>query len=104
MECNHVSQAELKLASASRVSEIIDVYHHARLAEEFIYLSIYLFILQYPGIELRTLHTLCKCYIPSPWLFETGFRSVAQAKLKLTILLPQPPQCWDYKPVPPWRC
>jgi hypothetical protein len=26
---------------------------------------------------------------------------VAQAGLKLSILLPQPPQCWDYRLAPP---
>jgi hypothetical protein len=29
------------------------------------------------------------------------FYYVVQAGLKLLILLPQPPRCWDYRPVPP---
>jgi hypothetical protein len=32
-------------------------------------------------------------------VFETGSRHVAQADLKLMILLPQPPKCWDYRRV-----
>jgi hypothetical protein len=30
----------------------------------------------------------------------TGSGYVAQASLKLTILLPQPPECWDYRQMP----
>jgi hypothetical protein len=26
---------------------------------------------------------------------------IAQASLKLVIILPQPPECWDYRLVPP---
>jgi hypothetical protein len=29
--------------------------------------------------------------------FETGSHYVAQAGLELSILLPQPPECWDSK-------
>jgi hypothetical protein len=29
--------------------------------------------------------------------FETGFWYVAQGGLKLSILLPQPPECWNYR-------
>jgi hypothetical protein len=32
------------------------------------------------------------------WL---GTPYIAQDSLKLVILLPQPPECWDYRPVPP---
>jgi hypothetical protein len=40
------------------------------------------------------------------WVFflcvcETGSHYVPQAGLKLMIILPQPPECWSYKPVPP---
>jgi hypothetical protein len=31
------------------------------------------------------------------FVFETGSRYVAQVGLKLEILLPQPPECWDYR-------
>jgi hypothetical protein len=31
--------------------------------------------------------------------FETGFCYVAQPGLKLSILLSQPPECWDYRRV-----
>jgi hypothetical protein len=31
------------------------------------------------------------------FFFETGFHCVAQAGLKLLILLPLPPDCWDYR-------
>jgi hypothetical protein len=37
----------------------------------------------------------------SPALFETGSHFVAQAGLKLSVLLPQPPECWDYGHAPP---
>jgi hypothetical protein len=33
--------------------------------------------------------------------FETGSPYVGQAGLKLLVLLPQPPQYWDYKCEPP---
>jgi hypothetical protein len=33
--------------------------------------------------------------------FEIVSQYVAQAGLKLTILLTQPPECWDYKNEPP---
>jgi hypothetical protein len=33
--------------------------------------------------------------------FEIGSLYVAQAGLKLTILLPQSPECWDSRYVPP---
>jgi hypothetical protein len=33
--------------------------------------------------------------------FETGSPYVAQAGLKFMILLPQPPECWDYRCVAP---
>jgi hypothetical protein len=33
-------------------------------------------------------------------VFETGFRYIPEAGLKLVILLPQPLKCWDYRPVP----
>jgi hypothetical protein len=32
------------------------------------------------------------------WL--TGFQYVAQAGLELVIILPQPPECWDYSCAP----
>jgi hypothetical protein len=35
-------------------------------------------------------------------VFEIGFHYVAQAGLKLSIFLPQPPECWDYRYVPPY--
>jgi hypothetical protein len=31
--------------------------------------------------------------------FETGSHYVPQAGLELMILLPQPPQCWDYRDI-----
>jgi hypothetical protein len=34
-------------------------------------------------------------------LLETGSRYVAQAGLKFLILLPQPPECWDFRHAPP---
>jgi hypothetical protein len=33
-------------------------------------------------------------------LFQTGSDCVAQASLKLTILLPWPPEGWDYRLAP----
>jgi hypothetical protein len=33
--------------------------------------------------------------------FETGSWSVAQTGLELSIFLPQPPKCWDYRYAPP---
>jgi hypothetical protein len=33
--------------------------------------------------------------------FGIGSHHVAQAGLKLMVLLPQPPECWDYSGVPP---
>jgi hypothetical protein len=35
-------------------------------------------------------------------VFETGSCCVAQACLKLEILLPQPPECWKYRHDPPY--
>jgi hypothetical protein len=35
------------------------------------------------------------------FIFETGSGSVAQAGVKLIILPPQPPDCWDYRCAPP---
>jgi hypothetical protein len=35
-------------------------------------------------------------YTLSPWVFKPRSSYLAQAVLKLTILLPQPPECWDY--------
>jgi hypothetical protein len=32
---------------------------------------------------------------------ESGFHCAAQAGLKLTILLLQPPECWNYSRAPP---
>jgi hypothetical protein len=31
------------------------------------------------------------------FFFESGLTTAAQAGLKLMILLPQPPKCWDYR-------
>jgi hypothetical protein len=31
---------------------------------------------------------------------ETGSYCIAQVDLKLMILLPQPPECWDYRHAP----
>jgi hypothetical protein len=40
-------------------------------------------------------------HTPTPnaigWIFETRSCCVAWASLKLWILLPQPPKCWDYR-------
>jgi hypothetical protein len=38
---------------------------------------------------------------PQPLVFETGSRYIAQIGLELKILLPLPPECWDYKYEPP---
>jgi hypothetical protein len=38
--------------------------------------------------------------IPSTWFFETGSYNVAQVGLEFAILLPQPPECWDYRRAP----
>jgi hypothetical protein len=35
-------------------------------------------------------------------MLETGSHHVLQAGLKLKILLPQPPECWDHRSVPSW--
>jgi hypothetical protein len=37
------------------------------------------------------------------YFFETGSYYVSQADLKLTNLLPQPSECWDYRYVSPGR-
>jgi hypothetical protein len=36
----------------------------------------------------------CCCF------FETGSASLAQADFELKILLPQPPECWNFRHVP----
>jgi hypothetical protein len=36
-----------------------------------------------------------------PWFFETGFSLCGQTGIKFMILLPQPPECWEYRHVPP---
>jgi hypothetical protein len=41
------------------------------------------------------------CFIYLFFVVETGYRFVAQACLELTILLPQSPEYWDYRCVPP---
>jgi hypothetical protein len=35
------------------------------------------------------------------FVLESGCHYIAQAHLKLTIPLPQPPEFWDYRHVPP---
>jgi hypothetical protein len=40
-------------------------------------------------------------FLPFVTFLETGFHYVAQASLKLSILLPLPPKCWDYRHIPP---
>jgi hypothetical protein len=35
------------------------------------------------------------------FVFKTGSHYVVQTDLKLKILLPQPPECWDYRCAPP---
>jgi hypothetical protein len=35
------------------------------------------------------------------FIFEVRSYFVAQAALKLTVVLPQPPECWVYRCVPP---
>jgi hypothetical protein len=40
-------------------------------------------------------------YISIKVFFETGSHYVSQAGLELTVLLPQPPECWDYRCAPP---
>jgi hypothetical protein len=35
------------------------------------------------------------------FFFETGSCQIAQAGFDLVILLPQPPECWDYRHAPP---
>jgi hypothetical protein len=35
--------------------------------------------------------------------FDTGSHSAAQAGLEFIILVPQPPECWDYGSVPPYQ-
>jgi hypothetical protein len=60
-------------------------------------------------VERRTLlklrqtlfHAPPLSYLPALGFLETGSHYVTQAGLRLKILLPQPPQCWDYKCVPP---
>jgi hypothetical protein len=48
---------------------------------------------------LRSLFAVWVCFL---FLFnETGSHSVAQADLKPLILLPQTPECWDYRCEPP---
>jgi hypothetical protein len=42
---------------------------------------------------------LCVCVYVC--VFETGSPYVANAALELSILLPQPPEYWDYSHVPP---
>jgi hypothetical protein len=34
-------------------------------------------------------------------VFESRFHCVAQAVLELAVFFPQPPECWDYRYVPP---
>jgi hypothetical protein len=48
------------------------------------------------GSEEHTLKIWSNIYI-----FETGSHDVVQAGLELTIFLLQPPECWDYRYVPP---
>jgi hypothetical protein len=41
------------------------------------------------------------CVLALLFCIETGSHSVVEAGLKLLILLPPPPQCWDYRSAPP---
>jgi hypothetical protein len=59
-------------------------------------LSILLVI--HPEMELLSHLGMLRIYI----FFETGSCCVAQADLKLSILLPQPSECWDHRYVLPY--
>jgi hypothetical protein len=47
--------------------------------------------------------TLCQPKIVCCCCFEIESCYAAQVSLKLTILLPQPPECWDYRCEPPTK-
>lgn len=40
-------------------------------------------------------------FLPSAFSFNKDLLYIAQADFQLTILLPQPPECWDSRPGPP---
>jgi hypothetical protein len=44
------------------------------------------------------IHSILFCFI---FKIETASFYLAQASLKISILLPQAPECWDYRYVPP---
>lgn len=51
------------------------------------------------GVVLSSLDTYEMCYFGGRGGGEKG--SQAQSGLELHVLLPPPPQCWNYKHVPP---
>jgi hypothetical protein len=56
-------------------------------------------ILLYSSYTKHEVVNVFICFFVS--LFEIESCCVAQAGLKLLILLPQPGQCWDYRHTPP---
>jgi hypothetical protein len=59
----------------------------------------FLIILTFQSVQLNCFH--CGIFFPYFVCLRQGLTYVIQAGLKPSILLPQPPECWDYRLAPP---